>query len=88
MKNKIKLLTIFGTRPEIIRLCRIIPKFDEFFDHKILHTGQNYDENLSEIFFKDLNLRAPDFILKDASKNNIYAISKILIGLPIFFLSS
>ena len=59
MKNKIKLLTIIGTRPEIIRLSRIMPIFDKFFNHTILHTGQNYDENLSKIFFKDLNLREP-----------------------------
>jgi UDP-N-acetylglucosamine 2-epimerase len=79
MKKKIKLLTIIGTRPEIIRLSRILPKFDKYFDHTILHTGQNYDENLSGIFFKDLNLRKPDFILENANTNNIKAISKILI---------
>ena len=79
MKKKIKLLTIIGTRPEIIRLSRIIPKFDKNFNHIILHTGQNYDPNLNNIFFKDLNLRKPDFILKYANKNNIKAISKILI---------
>lgn len=79
MKKKIKLLTIIGTRPEIIRLSRILPKFDKYFDHTILHTGQNYDENLNNIFFKDLNLRKPDFILENANTNNIKAISKILI---------
>lgn len=79
MKKKIKILTIIGTRPEIIRLSRIMPKFDQYFDHKILHTGQNYDVNLNKVFFKDLNLRKPDFILENANKNNIYAISKILI---------
>ena len=79
MTKKIKLLTIIGTRPEIIRLSRIITKFDKHFDHKILHTGQNYDENLNNIFFKDLNLRKPDFILENANTNNIQAISKILI---------
>ena len=52
MTKKIKLLTIIGTRPEIIRLSRIMPKFDKYFDHKILHTGQNYDENLNNIFLK------------------------------------
>lgn len=79
MTKKIKLLTIIGTRPEIIRLSRIMTKFDKHFDHKILHTGQNYDENLNNIFFKDLNLRKPDFILENANTNNIQAISKILI---------
>ena len=52
MKKKIKLLTIIGTRPEIIRLSRIIPKFDKNFNHIILHTGQNYDPNLNNIFLK------------------------------------
>ncbi len=79
MENKIKLLTIIGTRPEIIRLSRIMPIFDKFFNHTILHTGQNYDENLNKIFFKDLNLRKPDYILENASTNNIKAISNILI---------
>ena len=78
MKKKIKLLTIIGTRPEIIRLSRIMPMFDKFFNHIILHTGQNYDENLNNIFFKDLNLRKPDYILGNANTNNIRAISNIL----------
>ena len=52
--NKLKVLTILGTRPEIIRLSRILPKLDESFDHYILHTGQNYDANLNDIFFKTL----------------------------------
>ena len=78
-KNKFKVLTVLGTRPEIIRLSRILPTFDEHFDHKIFHTGQNYDENLSNIFFKDLNLRSPDYYLKHISANNIRTISKILI---------
>ena len=51
LKKKIKLLTILGTRPEIIRLSRIIPEFDKHFDHEILHTNQNYDKNLKNIFF-------------------------------------
>ena len=49
-KNKFKVLTIFGTRPEIIRLSRILPAFDKHFDHKIFHTGQNYDYELNELF--------------------------------------
>lgn len=59
----LKVLTILGTRPEIIRLSRIIKKLDNLVDHKILHTGQNFDKNLSDIFFKDLNLRLPDFVI-------------------------
>ena len=53
----IKVMTIVGTRPEIIRLSRVIPKLDENFNHTLVHTGQNYDFNLNEIFFKDLDIR-------------------------------
>ena len=81
MKKNIKLLTIIGTKPEIIRLSRIMPTFDKFFNHKILHTGQNYDENLNNVFFKDLNLRKPDYILKNADNNNIKAISNIFFSM-------
>lgn len=58
-----KILTILGTRPEIIRLSRIIPKLDKACNHIILHTGQNYDTRLSDIFFEDLKLRKPDYYL-------------------------
>lgn len=61
--SKKRILTILGTRPEIIRLSRIIPKLDEIHDHFLLHTGQNYDANLSDVFFQDLRLRAPDRVL-------------------------
>ena len=67
----LKVLTILGTRPEIIRLSRIIPKLDNLVDHKILHTGQNYDPSLNEIFFKDLGLRNPDVIIEN--KNNSFS---------------
>lgn len=56
----LKILTIVGTRPEIIRLSRIIPVFDRHFSHILIHTGQNYDPNLKDIFFRDLGLREPD----------------------------
>ncbi len=58
-----KIMTILGTRPEIIRLSRIIPELDMLCDHVLVHTGQNFDQNLSDIFFKELNLRSPDFYL-------------------------
>ena len=68
--NKLKkVLTILGTRPEIIRLSRVMAKMDEVFDHKIIHTGQNYDYELNEIFFDDLEIRNPDFYLGTASEN-------------------
>jgi UDP-N-acetylglucosamine 2-epimerase (non-hydrolysing) len=62
-----KILTILGTRPEIIRLSRIIPMLDLLVDHKVLHTGQNFDPNLSDVFFDDLKLRRPDKIIKNKS---------------------
>jgi UDP-N-acetylglucosamine 2-epimerase (non-hydrolysing) len=55
-----KVTTIFGTRPEIIRLSRIIPLLDRFADHRLVHTGQNFDPQLSDVFFRDLGVRAPD----------------------------
>lgn len=61
---KRKILTILGTRPEIIRLSRIIPKLDLATDHRVLHTGQNYDPTLNDIFFQELKLRKPDVVLE------------------------
>ena len=62
--KKLKVVTVLGTRPEIIRLSVIIKKFDQFFDHTLVHTGQNYDYALNEIFFEELELRKPDFFLE------------------------
>ncbi len=61
--DKIKLMTIVGTRPEIIKLSEVIKKCDTYFNHILVHTGQNYDYKLNEIFFKDLGLRNPDHYL-------------------------
>jgi UDP-N-acetylglucosamine 2-epimerase (non-hydrolysing) len=58
--TKLKVTTIVGTRPEIIRLSEIIKKFDLFFNHRLIHTGQNPNPLLKDIFFTDLDLRAPD----------------------------
>lgn len=58
-----KIATVLGTRPEIIRLCRVIEKLDALCDHTLIHTGQNYDPNLNDIFFRDLGVRAPDHYL-------------------------
>jgi len=60
---KLKVTTVVGTRPEIIRLASIIKKFDFLFEHRLIHTGQNSDPSLSDVFFKDLNLRTPDVLL-------------------------
>lgn len=61
--NKLKLMTIVGTRPEIIRLSAVIKKCDKYFDQILVHTGQNYDYELNQVFFDDLGLRAPDFYI-------------------------
>jgi len=63
MKSKLKVITIVGTRPEIIRLSRVMTLFDQYVNHIIVHTGQNYDYELNEIFFKELELRKPDYFL-------------------------
>src|SRR3990167_8097570 len=62
--TKLKIMTIIGTRPEIIRLSRIVAKLDECTEHIIVHTGQNYDYELNEIFFHDLEIRKPDYFLE------------------------
>lgn len=67
--RKLKLMTIIGTRPEIIKLSETIKKCDEYFEQIIVHTGQNYDYNLNEVFFNDLGLRAPDFYLNVVGNN-------------------
>ena len=78
--KKMKVVTIVGTRPEIVRLSRVIPKLDEFCDHILVHTGQNYDYELNEIFFNDLGIRAPDFSLNAAGKTSAETIGKIIIA--------
>lgn len=65
--NKLKLVTIIGTRPEIIRLSEVIKACDEVFNHVLIHTGQNYDYTLNQIFFEDLHLRKPDIFLDCAT---------------------
>lgn len=61
--NKLRLMTIVGTRPEIIKMSAIIKKCDQYFEHILVHTGQNYDYTLNEVFFKELGLREPDYYL-------------------------
>lgn len=67
--KKLKVMTIVGTRPEIIRLAETIKKCDEYFDHILVHTGQNWDYTLNDIFFKELELREPDYFLGVAGGN-------------------
>lgn len=67
--NKLKLMIVIGTRPEIIKLSSVIKKCDKYFDLKIVHTGQNYDYELNKVFFEDLQLRQPDFYLNVVGDN-------------------
>lgn len=69
MANKLKIMTILGTRPEIIRLSEVIKKCDQYFDHILVHTGQNWDYSLNRIFFEELNLREPDYYLDAVGQN-------------------
>jgi UDP-N-acetylglucosamine 2-epimerase (non-hydrolysing) len=80
MHGKLKLATIIGTRPEIIRLSRVMKKCDEHFDHSIVHTGQNYDYELNGVFFDDLELRKPDFFLEAAGKTAAETIGQVIIA--------
>lgn len=68
-KHSLKLITVVGTRPEIIRLSEVLKKADKYFTHKLVHTGQNYDYELNQIFFKELGLRNPDYVLNCAGSN-------------------
>lgn len=80
MNNKLKILTILGTRPEIIRLSRIIPKLEKNFNHFLLHTGQNFDTNLSTIFFNELKLKKPNSTLNSQSATVGAQVGKIITG--------
>ncbi|MEO8820642.1 MAG: UDP-N-acetylglucosamine 2-epimerase (non-hydrolyzing) [Ginsengibacter sp.] len=81
MKDKLKVMTVVGTRPEIIRLSRVMAALDESeaIDHIIVHTGQNYDYELNQIFFDDLSIRKPDHFLNAAGANAAETVGQILI---------
>lgn len=76
--QKLKVMTIVGTRPEIIRLSRTIAKLDEFCDHTLVHTGQNYDYELNQIFFDDLGIRAPDVFLECAGGSAAETMAQVI----------
>jgi len=67
--KKLKLMTVVGTRPEIIKLSEIIKKCDKYFEHILVHTGQNWDHELNQVFFNELELREPDYYLNSAGKH-------------------
>lgn len=77
--KKLKIVTVVGTRPEIIRLSRVLPKLDKYAEHILIHTGQNYDYELNEIFFKDLNIRKPDHYLDAAGATAAETIGQMII---------
>ncbi|WP_078129383.1 non-hydrolyzing UDP-N-acetylglucosamine 2-epimerase [Leptospira alexanderi] len=77
--KKLKVSTIIGTRPEIIRLSRVLAKLDQYCDHVVIHTGQNYDYELNEIFFNDLEIRKPDHFLNAAGTSGATTIGNVII---------
>lgn len=81
--KRLKVITVVGTRPEIIRLSRVIAKLDESdaIEHILVHTGQNYDYELNQIFFEDLGIRKPDYFLEAAGKNASETVGRILIAI-------
>jgi len=78
--NRLKVVSVVGTRPEIIRLSRVLAKLDEYCEHTLVHTGQNYDFELNEVFFNDLGVRKPDYFLNAAGKNVAETIGKVIIN--------
>ncbi len=78
--KKLKVMTVVGTRPEIIRLSRVMDKLDEYCEHILVHTGQNYDFELNEIFFQDLGIRKPDYFLSAAGASGAETIGNVIIA--------
>lgn len=78
--KKLKIMSVVGTRPEIIRLSRVLAKLDEHCEHVLVHTGQNYDFELNEIFFQDLGIRKPDYFLNAAGASGAETIGNVIIA--------
>lgn len=78
--NNLRVMTVVGTRPEIIRLSRVISNLDKYCDHILVHTGQNYDYELNGIFFDELGLRKPDYFLEAAGASGAQTIGQVIIG--------
>jgi UDP-N-acetylglucosamine 2-epimerase (non-hydrolysing) len=78
--TKLKVATVVGTRPEIIRLSRVMARLDQYCEHTIIHTGQNYDYELNQIFFEDLGIRKPDHFLEAAGATGAETIGKVIIA--------
>jgi UDP-N-acetylglucosamine 2-epimerase len=82
----LKVMTIVGTRPEIIRLSRVIPILDQFCEHKLVHTGQSYDYELNQVFFDELAIRKPDFFLEVVGETAAETIGQIITKIDAVFL--
>ncbi|MBG6079406.1 non-hydrolyzing UDP-N-acetylglucosamine 2-epimerase [Rubrivivax gelatinosus] len=78
--KKLKIVSVVGTRPEIIRLSRVLARLDEHCDHVLVHTGQNYDYELNQVFFDDLGVRKPDYFLNSAGVNAAQTIGNLIIA--------
>ncbi len=78
--KKLKVMTVVGTRPEIIRLSRVISKLDHYCEHVLVHTGQNYDYELNELFFHDLGIRKPDYYLNAAGVTGAETMGNVIIA--------
>lgn len=76
--KKLKVMTVIGTRPEIIKLAEVMHELDRFVDHCVVHTGQNYDYELNEIFFRDLGLRKPDYFLEAAGGSPAKTVARVI----------
>lgn len=74
----LKVMTIVGTRPEIIKMSRVIAEFDKYTDHVLVHTGQNYDYELNQLFFEDLDIRKPDHFLEAVGENAAQTIARVI----------
>jgi len=74
----LKVMTIVGTRPELIKMSRVIAEFDQYTNHILVHTGQNYDYELNQVFFEDLGLRKPDYFLEVVGKNSSQMIARVI----------
>src|SRR5450830_1062197 len=74
----LKVMTIVGTRPELIKMSRVIAEFDQHTEHVLVHTGQNYDYELNQLFFEDLGIRKPDYFLEAVGENAVQTIARVI----------
>src|ERR1035437_10921665 len=78
MNSMLKVMTIVGTRPELIKMSRVIADFDQHTQHVLVHTGQNYDFELNQLFFDDLGIRKPDHFLEAVGENAAQTIARVI----------